>query len=129
MTKPDPDPHLADRYGAPNPVIRRVLQVGVGVLVLAFAAWVVWVVLLHGDPEVDAGIEGFEIVDPHTATAVVDVRLSEDTEATCVLRASAEDKVTVGERTFTPTDGKNEVTVRTERTATTVDLVGCTVEE
>jgi hypothetical protein len=122
-----PDP-LADRYGRPSPTRRRVLLALVGLVVAAFGAWVVWVVLLHGSPEVSAGIQGYDVVDEHTATAVVDVRLEEGVAATCVVRASAEDKTTVGELSFTPTDGRNEVTVRTERLATTVDLVGCTAD-
>ena len=36
------------------------------------------------------------------------------------------DHTTVGEVAFTPTDGLNEVVVRTERRATTVEKLGCT---
>ena len=46
--------------------------------------------------------------------------------ASCLLRAIAEDHTTVGEVAFEPVDGRNEVSVRTERRATSVELVGCT---
>ena len=46
--------------------------------------------------------------------------------ASCTLRAFAEDHSTVGELAFEPVDGRNEVTLRTERRATSVTLLGCT---
>lgn len=117
---------LADRYGRPS-VVRRRLVPALGILAAAvFGIWLAWAVWFHSNDPVTAGIESFDVVDEHTATAVVQVRLAEDAEATCKLRATAEDKTTVGEHTFEPVDGRNEVTVRTERLATTVDLVSCT---
>jgi hypothetical protein len=44
------------------------------------------------------------------------------------VRALAQDHSVVGEMSFTPQDGDNAVSVRTERIATSVDLVGCTAE-
>ena len=61
----------------------------------------------------------------HAATAVVEVDLDEGADASCRVRALAEDHSTVGELAFTPTDGRNEVEVRTERRATTVEWLGC----
>ena len=48
--------------------------------------------------------------------------------ARCVVRALADDHSVVGEVAFTPVDGRNEVVIRTERRATSADLVGCTAE-
>ena len=53
----------------------------------------------------------------------------ESVHATCLLRAFAEDHAVVGELSFTPEYGAEQPlvqTIRTERRATSVDLVGCT---
>ena len=78
----------------------------------------------------ESDIVGFDVVDDHTTTAVVDVRVESDaTDVQCLVRAYATDKVVVGERVFTPTgDGRTEVSVRTERLATAVENVGCTAD-
>ncbi len=79
-------------------------------------------------PEVESELVSFDVVDEHAATARVQVRLGdEDVEASCKLRAYAEDKVVVGELVFTPTgSGTSRQEVRTEREATSVELMGCT---
>ena len=119
-------PSLADRYGAPSPVRRRLL-VGVVALVAVVAlAWLAWTTVFHATPAVQSELETWAVVDEHAASATVSVALEDGVTATCVVRAIAEDHMTVGELAFEPTDGTNEVTVRTEREATSVDLVGCT---
>ena len=46
-----------------------------------------------------------------------------------MLRAYAEDHTVVGELSFTPErSGRTDQTVRTERRATSVELMGCTAE-
>lgn len=120
---------LATRYGTPSRG-RRGLVVAAAVLVaLAFAAWVAWTVYDGSTPEVTSALESFEIVDDHTATAVVVVSLDDDVRASCTLRAYAEDHATVGELTFTPEPGqgsRQRQTIRTERRATSVESLGCT---
>jgi hypothetical protein len=69
---------------------------------------------------------GWQVVDPHSATARVDVSISDGTtHPTCTLQALASDHSIVGQLRFTPKDGTNQVTVRTARTATSVSLPGC----
>ena len=46
--------------------------------------------------------------------------------ASCTLRAFAEDHTVVGELVFVPEDGRSDQDVRTERRATSVELLGCT---
>ena len=53
---------------------------------------------------------------------------SETRKSDCRLRAYADDHTVVGEMTFAPREGGNTVDVRTERLATSVELVGCTAE-
>ena len=75
-------------------------------------------------------LETFSIEDDHTVTAVLVVSLADDdVEATCTLRAIAEDHSVVGEVSFTPDPGTGQRQVqeiRTERRATAVESLGCT---
>jgi hypothetical protein len=127
------DVSLVERYGAPSPLGRRVL-VGVSVLVsVVFLAWLAWTALAHGSPEVRSNMVTYTIDGEHAATARVDVRIADDdVVATCVLRAHAEDHTVVGELSFEVTaddlgSGNTvERVVRTEREATSVELLGCT---
>ncbi len=121
-------PDLADRYGVARPGRRRLLLLVVGVVVAAFLGWLAWAVWAQATPAVDSEFEGFVVVDDGTTEAYVGVALREGVDARCVVRALAEDHSVVGEVTFTPTDGRNEVLIRTERRATSADLVGCTAE-
>jgi hypothetical protein len=122
-----------DRYGAPAPWRRRALIVACVVVALAFGGWLAWTTASHSTPDVESELIGFDTVDEHTATAVVEVDFgSDDVVATCLLRAVAEDHSVVGELSFTaePEQGtRYEQTVRTERLATSVDLVGCTTPD
>jgi hypothetical protein len=131
-TTPSPGPRgsdLSERYGAPAPWRRTALVVGTAVLSVVFLAWVVWVAWSHGTPAVESDLAAYDVVGEHAATAVVEVSLDEGADASCRVRALSEDHSTVGELAFTPTDGRNEVEVRTERRATSVELVGCTTPD
>lgn len=116
---------LADRYGR-NSGRRRPLVVGLVVLVAAaFLGWVAWAALFHGNPDARSGLVGFEIVDDHTVEVTVDVRLKETDEAECLVRAYSVDKSVVGEQPFTGLEGRQVATIRTERQATSAEVVGC----
>jgi hypothetical protein len=120
---------LADRYGAPSRGRRQVVAGACVLLVAAFLGWLGWTIWDQSTPEVRSNFVGYEIVDEHAASAKVDVRLGgDDVEASCTLRAYAEDHSVVGELVFTPTEGRNTPTVRTERRATSVELLGCTAD-
>jgi len=125
---------LADRYGTTSDTRRRV---GIAVAVLAAGvglSWLVWVMLVHGRPLVQSDLNGFETVDQHTATArFTVVRRDEDVRASCLLRALASDHTVVGELDVTvgpgsPTTQTLVRPVRTERAATSVDVVGCVAD-
>lgn len=118
---------LEDRYGAAPPWQRPVL-VGVCIVVVgSFLGWLGWVLWEQSTPAVTSKLVSFKVVDEHTATATVQVDLADgDVRATCTVRAYAEDHNVVGELAFTPEDGRNQPQVRTERAATSVELVGCT---
>jgi hypothetical protein len=118
---------LADRYGAPAPWRRRALVAVCVVVVAAFLGWLGWTIWEQSTPQVRSDLVGYDVVDEHLSTATVEVRLADDSVvASCTLRAYAEDHTVVGEWVFTPSDGQSDQDVRTERRATSVELLGCT---
>ncbi|WP_162598584.1 DUF4307 domain-containing protein [Nocardioides gilvus] len=119
---------LADRYGAPSPVRRRIAIALTVLLAVVFLAWLAWAAFFHGDPEAESGIVGYEVTGEHAVDVRMDVRLDGVDEAECLVRALSVDKSIVGELPFTATEGRHEVTVRTERKATSAEVVGCRAE-
>ena len=124
---------LPQRYGAP-PRWRRYLLIGVVVVVVAALAAVwTWITIAQSDPPVSSELITSEIVDDHTATAVIRVQWGDDpVDAQCTVRALAHDKAIVGQATFAPdADGgrDHEVEIATERRATAVENIGCTAED
>jgi len=118
---------LAARYGTPSPLRRRGTVLLVVVLSAASLGWLAWTAFFHATPPVESALSSYEIISDNEVTAVVQVSLADSTTvASCRVRALAEDHSTVGELAFEPVDGANRVTVRTERRATSVTLLGCT---
>jgi hypothetical protein len=125
---------LATRYAAPSTGRRRLTVVAVAVLAVVSLAWVAWAALSHSDPEVTSEIVSWEVVDDHTATATFQVaRSTSEVEASCLLRAQARDHTIVGELNVTVGPGGEATqtlteSLRTERLATSVDMLGCVAE-
>ena len=127
-----PDDLSGDRYGRPPRWRRTVIIAASGIVGVLALTWLAWTTFFHASPDVSAQIVSWEVVDDHAVTARIDVVIrgnAEDIQATCRVQAVAADHVVVGEATFTPTDGHNDVEVRTERRATSVDSVGCTTPD
>jgi hypothetical protein len=127
------DVSLAERYGAPSPVRRRALVAASVLVAVVFLGWLAWTTLAHADPEVRSDMVTYTIDGEHAATARINVSLADDdVVATCLLRAHAEDHTIVGELSFEVTaddlaaGSVLERTVRTERRATGLELMGCT---
>ena len=119
---------LADRYGT-APRWRRPVAVSLGVvLAVVGLGWLGWTMWFHTTPAVRSELVSFEVTSDHETAARLDVRVGDGVDATCRLRAFAEDHTPVGELAFSPTSGTNEVVIRTERRATTVEKLGCTSE-
>lgn len=95
----------------------------------AFLAWVSWTVWDHARPPVRGVLLTYDTSDPYQSRATVRVVLrDDDVAATCLLRAYAADHTTVGELSFAPDPATGPTyveSVRTERQATSVELVGC----
>ena len=125
---------LATRYPARRAGRHVLLVAGSGLLAAVFLGWLVWVMLSHGRPEVTSDMVSFEVVDEHKATATFTVvRRTPEVRASCLLRAQAADHAVVGEVNLEVGPGGRETTtlvetVRTEREATTVDVVGCVAD-
>jgi hypothetical protein len=125
---------LAERYGSPSTTSRKAVVAVVVVLAGVALSWLAWVMLSHGRPLVQSDLVGFERVDEHGVSATFTVvRRDEDVAASCLLRAVAADHAIVGELDVAVGPGGAatqtlERTVRTERAATSVDVVGCTAD-
>ncbi|MDZ5621775.1 DUF4307 domain-containing protein [Nocardioides sp. HM23] len=123
---------LPQRYGAP-PRWRRYVLIGFVVVVVgAFAAVWTWITIAQSDPPVSSELITSEIVDDHTATAVIRLQWGDEpVDAECTVRAIAQDKAIVGQHTFVPDPDAGpdyEVEVATERRATAVENIGCTAD-
>jgi hypothetical protein len=125
---------LSERYGSPSGTRTKALVALVVVLVAAGLSWLAWVMLEHGRPEAQSSLVSFSAEGEHAAVARFSVvRRSADIEADCLLRAFAADHMIVGELNVTvgpgePTTETLQRTIRTEREATSVDLVGCSTD-
>lgn len=123
---------LSERYGAARPWRRRGLQAGVALLAVVSLTWLGWTAWSHSTPTVRSELVRYDVRDTHSADAVVEVRVEDDArDVQCLLRAVAEDHQVVGEWSFPVepgTSGTVAQTVRTERRATSVELLGCTAE-
>ncbi|MET9271019.1 DUF4307 domain-containing protein [Kribbella sp. NPDC003557] len=129
-----PPSDLNARYGRGGRSRRPLLIAVVGVVALAGLAWLVWVAWVQSNPPVTSQLQGFEIVSPTSVKATVKVDRGESVEANCRLQAKAADFSIVGEVTLTvPADAPRHqvlpVTLTTQRSATSVVLVGCTTAD
>jgi uncharacterized protein DUF4307 len=122
---------LAERYGAPSRA-RRPIVVAVAVLLaVAGLAWLAWAMVFHPRPAVSSQLVGYHVLGEHKVTATFTVvRRHPADAATCAIRATAADHAVVGQTSITvrpgPATSQVRASLRTERRATTVDLVGCT---
>jgi hypothetical protein len=117
---------LTERYGAPSR-LRRPVTIALAVtLAVVGLTWLGWAAFFHSTPDASSELVTFDVTSDHETQARLDVTLGDGVEATCRLRAFAEDHTTVGELAFTPVAGVNRVVIRTERRATTVEKLGCT---
>jgi hypothetical protein len=125
---------LEQRYRGPSRVYRLVALVLIAALALSGVGLVGWTVFFHSTPQVQSRLTAFAFPDDHTAVAnLTIVRESQFTDASCRLRAIAEDHTVVGEVAVPVVDGPAEqsirVEIRTERRATSVQSLGCTTPD
>lgn len=121
---------MQERYGTGHPRRRIVLIVASAVLGVTFISWLAWAAWFHSDPAIDATLTSYEVTGDHEARARVTARFRDaDVEGSCLLRATARDHTVVGERNVTVAELRRSrgdwIPVRTEREATSVELVSC----
>jgi hypothetical protein len=127
-------PDLEQRYGRPSPSRRRTVIAISGVVGVVALAWVVWAAWVQSTPQVQSSLRTFSVPDDHSVKASVAVQLRKSgVHASCVVQATASDHTTVGQLTFAVTGRKgttnHDLTMRTEREAVAVDVVGCTTPD
>lgn len=125
---------MTERYGGPDRGRRRAVVLVSGLVGLVALAWLAWATWFATHPDVQSSLRTFAVVDSHTARATVEVRRrSADVRATCVVRAYGVDHSVVGEVSVVvhgpETSTRQMLTLRTERPATSVGLVGCTTPQ
>src|SRR3954452_10485749 len=130
----EPAPDLAQRYRGPGRAQRLVAVVIIAALVLSGVGLLTWTVIFESTPSVQSQLTAYDIKDEHETVATFTVsRESEFTRATCRLQAISPDHAIVGELQRPVFDGPTEQTlrveIRTERRATTVELLGCTAPD
>jgi hypothetical protein len=120
---------LAARYGTGRTPTGRVFLGIFGVIIVALVAWTVWAVWVHSTPKVTSTLTTFTVQDATHVSVDLTVHLSKGAKhPSCDLKAYAVDHSTVGQLRFTPVSGRQSVTIRTYRIATSVDSVGCTAD-
>ncbi len=125
---------MSDRYGAASPARRRLVILVSGLVGLVALAWVAWATWFETTPDVQSSLRTFSVVDEHTVKTSVGVHLSDEgVVASCKVRAYGRDHSIVGELNFKVTGETgtrpHDVTFRTEREATSVEVVGCTTKD
>ncbi len=100
----------------------------VAVVALAWLAWAAWV---QANPAIQAAVATFDVRSQHRIDATVEVRVRDrSVKGSCLLRASARDHSIVGELNFPVADVTTKrdrvFHLRTERLATTVEIIRCT---
>lgn len=129
-----PPTDLDARYGRGRRPWRPVVVGVVALVVLTGLVWLGWAAWVQSNPPVTSRLQGFEVVSPTTAKATIAVDRSKSVEASCRLQAKAADFSIVGELTVTiPADSPRHqslpVTLTTQRSATSVVLIGCTTAD
>jgi hypothetical protein len=126
---------LAQRYGAPSRLRRPLIVALVALLATAGLAWLAWAAFLQSRPQVQSELASYHVGGEHSVEArFTVVRRDPRVHASCLLRALAADHSVVGELNVpvgppAPTTTTLRESVRTERRATTVELVGCTTKD
>jgi hypothetical protein len=130
VTGPVDSSRDAQRYGTDRPRRRAVIIGLSAILAAAFVTWVVWAAWLSSDPAIDANVAAFDVVDSHEVRVKVTAEIRDGAaDGTCLLRATAEDHTVVGELNLTVDQLRklkgSWIPIRTERQATTAEVVRC----
>ncbi|MGO4956543.1 DUF4307 domain-containing protein [Luteococcus sp. Sow4_B9] len=121
---------IQDRYAVP-PSRRKLYLTLVTVLSLALAGWLVWAGGTSSTPDVTADVYGFQETGEHEIVADLRVQRRDPAKPViCVLEATAENFVRVGEYEATIPGGTEKITrtkipVKTVNRAVSVEVASC----
>jgi hypothetical protein len=121
---------MAERYGRTSPGRRRAGIVAIAVGVLALLGWAVWAALAQSHDSVGGLVESYDVKSPHEVSVTVQITRTSTDAVHCTITAIATDHTEVGQRVVrlpAGVSGTRTITtlVRTEREATTADVVNC----
>ncbi len=125
----------AERYAPPSPLRRPLIIVAVVLVAGVGLGWLVWAMLGHANPEAQSQLVSFRVRGEHRVDVrFTVVRRDREVEASCLLRAYASDHAVVAEKDVpvgpaAPAAATLDLSLRTERRATSVDLIGCTTAD
>lgn len=128
-TRQIPPDLLRDRYG-----IRPRRQPGpfaavAAVVALALLIWTGWAVWRHADGITQGQVTSFDVTSPHQVRVTLDIGIPGGGTAACTVEALAGDHTLVGQATVRVTSHSGHavriLVIRTERAATTADVVAC----
>ncbi|NYI75784.1 DUF4307 domain-containing protein [Nocardioides panzhihuensis] len=120
---------IAARYGRGPSRRPGVLIVTLAIAVVAIVGWFGWALWAALHPEVSSGLEKWEAISENEVEVTFVVRLH-DKDATPVCSVEAEDdqEEKVGRLEFTAGEGRQTITIPTERRALRVEWGDCRVE-
>jgi hypothetical protein len=97
---------------------------------LVLLAWAIWAGQASDDRTIDATVTSYRVVDSHQVQVRISAHFEDaSTKGTCLVRATAADHTIVGELNITADELRaardSWIPIRTERRATTAELVRC----
>jgi hypothetical protein len=122
-------PGLTQRYGGARPRRRTPIVLGT-LLALALLAWAIWAGSAGGNPAIAASVSSYQVVGTHEIQVKISAHFRNDrVDGSCLVRATAADHTVVGELNLTADQLRaalgSWIPIRTERRATTAELVRC----
>jgi hypothetical protein len=111
---------------------RLIVGVVVGLIVIALLAWLVWAIAGSANPAVSSTEVTKNENGPHSAWIRYQIQYGNGpVDATCTVRALADDSEEVGRTSFTPARNATskdvyKVSFRTTRLASSIEWLGCT---
>lgn len=104
-------------------------MIGLILALIGIVGWFGWALWMALHPEVSSGLEKWEAVSENEVEVTFVVRLHDkDAKPVCTVEAEDDQEETVGHLEFTAAEGRQTITIPTERRALRVEWGDCTVE-
>ncbi|OIJ27951.1 hypothetical protein UG56_004385 [Nocardioides luteus] len=120
---------IATRYGRGPRRRPGVLLLALILALVAMIGWFGWALWMALHPEVSSGLEKWEAISENEVEVTFVVRLHDkDAKPVCTVEAEDGQEEKVGHLEFTAGEGRQTITIPTERRAERVEWGDCTVE-